>query len=368
MICPNCGTQIPEGTSYCPLCGSDIIEKEETLSTQNNDIVMKKEDKNEVPSGKEKKGRCQKKQLIIVGGFLVVIVVVVVLGLSLKNHNTNVEPPTEQNNVESIKSAQKDNDATQTVLNHQELQSYLESYINTNGVNQSVSVYYDNLADGEEFSYNSQSMRAGQSGRIFVMEYIMDAILAGQMEQTEELMETLEKAAMGDEPASHRLVELITGDFAESLDLVSEYVQKKGYNQTIINRFNGDIGNHTSTMPNQTSVKDTGRSIRHIYDMAQSGDTFAKDLLKLLSSNASLKNGIAVGAYNTDGAIEISNLEARWTECENDVAIVTYGDQTIIISIMIAELTEDESEHDLAMQNIHEITEEICFQLFTFRE
>ena len=87
-------------------------------------------------------------------------------------------------------------------------------------------------------------------------------------------------------------------------------------------------------------------------------------MLDILATDASLKKGIYAGVKQTGDHIAVSNLEASWTECENDVAVLTENGKTVILSIMIAELTSNESEHEKAMENIHEISRQVSKELF----
>ncbi len=134
---------------------------------------------------------------------------------------------------------------------------------------------------------------------------------------------------------------------------------KEGNQDTIINRFNGDIGNHTSTMPNQTSVKDTGKSMLYLFKEAQAGNHFAQDLLDIFKSELSSKDGIAKGAESVDKGITVHNFRASYTECENDTAVISYGENKIIISIMVSNLTDNRRDHTVALENIRELSKQI---------
>lgn len=378
MICPKCNSQIPDHSSYCPVCGVDTgcMPKNQTAfcpfcGAENEgdaqfcivcgadiwNVKQKREaEKNGLLNLKSKE--------VIIGVIIAMIFIAAGTAFWLIFSHNGKESQTTQKPEIQTSERESETPLEASARIHQNLRVSLENYIQTNGVNGSVSMYYEELSSGESFSFHSHSMRAGQSGRIFVFEYIMEAIADGNMQRTEELMHTIKQTATGDEPASHRLVEMITGDFAEGLDLVSKYTQEQGYSETIINRFNGDIGNHTSTMPNQTSAGDTAKSIKHIYETAEKGDAFAQDLLDILATDASLKKGIYAGVKQTGDHIAVSNLEASWTECENDVAVLTENGKTVILSIMIAELTSNESEHEKAMENIHEISRQVSKELF----
>ncbi len=376
MICPKCKADISENSRFCPVCGVDV-HSEFVKGIHDPVLCPYCGAKNEsdaqfciecgrdiwnLPANPEREPGGEllsKSRKFLIVAIIIVILAVIGAAIWFFWQQDRREEPKEGKQTEQKTSAEEKTSGKSADA-HRKLQASLKDYLESNGINQSVSVYYEELSSGKTFSYNSHSMRAGQSGRIFVFEYIMEAIEAGRMSQSEELLRTIKETAGGDEPASHRLVEMITGNFAESLDLVSEYVQAEGYNETVINRFNGDIGNHTSTMPNQTSVNDTAKSLRHIYSEAQTGNSFAGELLDILATNASLKQGIAKAAKQLGDGASVSNLEASWTECENDTAVVSYNGKSVLISIMIADLSESSAEHAQAMENMHEISAEIC--------
>lgn len=348
MLCQNCKSMIPDNSTFCPFCGAENEKDAQYCISCGSDMWNLKQ-KQISQSGSRKAGT--------VAIVFVAVAVIVAIGAWIflhKDTEKKADTPVKETVSTTEKQPEKNTKAKEKDK-HRELQSHLQTYIQSSGVNRTISVYYADLNDGQEYAYHSQSMRAGQSGRIFVLEYIVEAVRTGSMQRTAELMNTIKRAAGGDEPASHKLVTLITGDFAQSLDLVSEYVKQQGYTDTVINRFNGDIGNHTSTGPNQTSAHDTGKSIANIYQAAQKGDAFAQEVLDLLSTNASLKKGIAAGAANAS----VSNLEASYTACENDTAIITRNGHSIALSIMISDLTEDGNEYQKAMENINSITRKV---------
>lgn len=377
MICPKCSAQIPEHSLYCPICGTDTSgiqnagsafcpfcgaenERDAQFCIVCGADIWNVEQKCEA----EKRGIFSlKSRKLVIGVIIAAMLAATGTAIFLMFFCNGGETQKMQKQERQISERKEETSSEESTRIHQNLQASLKNYIQTNGVNGSVSVYYEELSSGESFCYHSHSMRAGQSGRIFVFEYLMEAVANGKMQPTEELMHTIKLTATGDEPASHRLVAQITGDFAEGLDRVSEYVQERGYSETIINRFNGDSGNNTSTMPNQTSARDTAQSMKHIYKTAEKGNLFAQDLIDILATDVSLKKGISTGVKQSSTDIAISNLEASWTECENDVAVLIGKGKTVILSIAIAELTDSESEHEAAMGNIHEISRQVCEKL-----
>lgn len=221
------------------------------------------------------------------------------------------------------------------------------------------SLYFADIYEGMEYSFNAHPQRAGASCRIFVLEYITEAIQNGDMEYSDQLIQLVKTTATGDEPSSYLLVQSITGNFAEGLDLVGNFVQEKGYKDTTVNRFNGDCGNHPQNTPNQTSAQDTGQSMWHIYNAAQRGNKFAKDVLSILATDASPKKGIAAGVWAVCDDVSISNFAGSYLVCENDVALITDGAKVYIISMMFGSLDDAASEHEEALRHMHDISQMI---------
>lgn len=337
MICKYCHAKIPDHSVYCPCCGSYVQSAD-----------------------KEKKGRGQVQSGTGKRTFVLLVIILLLLAaigsfiffkfFLQQDQDSSKEGP------QTAVSDFYEKEQISIKKKHENLQSKIRSYIQSEGINDTVSVYYKDLNDGIEFECYSRSMRAAQSGRIFVLEYIAQTIESGDMSSSQELLDTIKTTATGDEPSSRRMVEMITGNFAQGLDLVSQYVKQKGYHHTIINRFNGDIGNHTTTMPNQTSAKDTGKSMACLFDMAEQGNDFAKDVLEILAGNASSKRGIPEAELIKDKKIQSSNFSASYTECENDTAVLICGKNKVVLSIMITELTDRDIEHSQAVRNLQEIS------------
>ena len=208
------------------------------------------------------------------------------------------------------------------------------------------SFYYTD-SSGYEYCYNSHDTRAGASCRIFVIEYIMDAISAGTMENSQRLLDTIEVTMTGDEPSSHDLVEMITGDFNTGLDLVSSYVKERGYDNTLVNRFYGDTGNNMNDTPNHTSAQDIGQCMLHIYEEAHQGSEFARAVLGIFYVQKPSDQSMAGGIFRTDVSAFVYSFPAAYLGWENDVILVEdMGTDTVaVISFMVQDIGESEADH-----------------------
>lgn len=354
MICFNCKNHIPDDSIFCPICRDDLRKQPQrsqpAVKCSSCGMANKPEAKFCARCGKDftkpeqpkKSKKCSKTKKAVISILLIFLLVGTVVGIWYWN-NSKEEP---QPDV------------------HETLQTEINTYIKDEGVNKSLSIYYKELDSGKKFIKNSHSMRAAASGRIFVLEYIMEAIDEGRMSRSPELMETIKTTVTGDEPSSRKLVQLITGDYDESLELVKAFVESKGYKDTTINRFHGDLGSGSVNTPNETSVKDTAAAMIHIYRASEDGNQFAKELLDIMATDASPKKGLAEGARQANSAIDVSNFEATYTVCENDVALVQYEGRPVVISVMIAGLTDSQVEHPEALENIRTIARMICETLY----
>lgn len=370
MKCPACKSEIPDGADFCPICGNRIKQQ----NSMDGTACPVCGEKNETDAdfciscgsnlstgasapGSSPGGNRKRILLLVIG----VLLIAGIVGSLWFVHERNQKEQEKNHGGSSGKETVQPAGEMQQIdrQKHESLQESLASYIEENGVNDTVSVYYKDLSDGEEFELGSRSMRAGQIGRIFVMEYIMEQIYEGNIEDTPELANTIDTTLTGDEPSSRRLVELITGDFADGLSRVSDFVRERGYIHTQINRFNGDPGRSPQTTPNQTSAWDIGKCMAVLYENAQEGDVFAQNLMDSMQ-RICLKTGMAEGAADFQSPGEVINFTASYIECENETAVITCGGKSVVIGAMITELVDDEQMHEKALENLQEISRMIC--------
>lgn len=354
MYCENCGAKIDDDSRYCINCGH---------------IIENSQDKFNCKGMSKKSGMIRNIVVIVV---IICVVMVSIFAISKIIHNSGEEH--QKNSEVSLRresrkeedssaaedfenSAGIESDNSEVLEDYSDMEEQIENYCEVNLNEKDYSFYVSILDDSYEYDKNSHPSRAGQSGRIFVIEYITEAIGDGRMQSSDKILDIIRTTATGDEPSSYELVKTITGDFAEGLDLVDDYVVNEGYSDTTINRFNGDAGNHTDKSPNQTSARDTGRSITHIFKMASEGNRFATEVLQILGTEASSKAGIASTVRASSSDAEIYNFAASYTACENDMAVIEYKGKVFVISFMIGGLSENGVEHDSAFQNMHKLVD-----------
>lgn len=354
MFCEKCGMKMDDDAVFCPNCGATVEE-------ENNAFVAKE-------SEKSHKGLTV---LIVIIAFLCVAAIGVAAMVIYREKSGSGEEEREISETDTVVQSDETDGSESVSLDDEqedestyyqkldEINKAVDSYMGTSVYNGDCSFYYcASPEDGkDEEAWNSHASRAGASGRIFVIEYIVDAVGNGSMTGSDSILSIIRTTATGDEPSSHQLVETITGNFAEGLEMIDRFVEDKGYTDTTINRFNGDAGNHADTSPNQTSARDTGRSLMHIYQESKSGNEFASKVLQILCSESSSKAGIASSVRAVSPEASVYNFPGSYTACENDMAVIECDGQAIVISYMIGSLTESEETHTKAMQCMHDLTD-----------
>lgn len=362
-FCENCGAKLEEDDKFCPVCGNKI----------DNGEVLEQE---EISPPKKRKS---KKVILIVFIVLLLIASAGAAGLYMidkKEEEVEKEDQREQERIEeqdlegereeeNTEGEEKEDLAdraneSEISADYTSMEAAVSDYCENSMSGANYSFYFASPEEDYEFELNSHPSRAGASGRIFVIEYIVDAVRKGEMQSSEDLLNIIRTTSTGEEPSSYSLVEQITGNYAEGLDRVRSFVEQMGYQNTSINRFNGESGNNAVNSPNQTSARDTGISISHIYEASQNGNTFASDVLEILASESSSKKGIAAEIANHFSGSVVYNFPGTYVECENDAAVVIYNGKPYVISFMMGDLHVSEGLAEQALQCMHDLTGIVC--------
>ena len=229
-------------------------------------------------------------------------------------------------------------------------------------------IYFLNLNEGQRCAqiYHSSPMRSASMIKVFVLATAMEKVSNGELNLEDQLILTdgdkvggagvLAGFDSGTKFSIKKLLELMITESDNtatnmiidrlSMNDVNAYVQKNGYNDTVLSRKMMDFSAVKEGRENYTSVRDLGRFFTRLYDKKCVGEVYDNIMIDFLLGQTDTEG---IPAALRDGTV--AHKTGELVGVYNDGGII-YGTQDSVLVVM----TDDYGYRGESIEGIHRIT------------